>query len=743
MSRGRIKRMCKQALRVPRTFQSHARKARNGAIVDRLLGDANASWQDSSRIDIDRIEDFFDGRELVHGAIFVPWANEVTKETELNIDVFNVEGQPLDIPELFILRDSCEPMAVGAKSLCRNIEFSFMKPYELECFFVRVSFECNALPAGVLCVDEDMMRDIRARFYHVYDNGPGGLAYHDWFMATQRTPLAVRKAQRQASFAREPLFSIIVPLYETPLDFLHEMVASVLMQTYGKLELVLVNASPDNTELCIAAREYERADERVKLVMLEDNEGIALNTQAGIQAAKGDFFCFLDHDDVLEEDTLYEYVRAINVDPEVDLLYCDEDMLEGGRYVRGFLKPCYDPYLLEGVNYITHFLAVRASLVACLPELPGKQFDGSQDHALTLMACEQARSVVHIPKVLYHWRIHEHSTAGDNAADKPWAIDAGMHAVSAHLERIGANAEVSTNALGHGYDIDYSFDTASLKIGIVIPNKDNIELLRHCLNSIFEKSSYENYEIVIVENNSEEEATFAFYNELERAHENLSVLRYEGTFNFATICNMGARATDAGLLLFLNNDTEVIAPGWLELMAGLLTRDAVACVGAKLLYPDHTVQHLGVNVPRYDPSHFLHVVPADTRLYYGYPWFVRSTSAVTGACMMVRRAEFEQLGGFDEDFAVAYNDIDFCLRLRALGKDVVMQPRATLYHFESASRGYDAQDTAKYARQMREMGLFRMRWSTYYAQGDPFYSNHFGRGTIYCDLDWSERSWRH
>lgn len=743
MGLGSIKRIGKRIVRAPRALRSRARNARNDACATRLLGCLDASWQDAACIEVDRMEDFFDGRELVHGSIFVPWGSEETMDAALSFEVFDAKGQALDAFELFILRDSQTLMATGAEALCRCIEFSFMKPYGMECFFVRVSFEDDALPAGVLCVDENMTQDMRSRFHHVYDNGPGGYGYHDWFMTTQRTPSDVRRAQRQARFTYEPMFSIIVPLYETPLEFLHAMVESVLMQTYGKLELVLVNASPDNAELAIAVREYGRSDERVKFVALEENQGIALNTLAGIAAASGDFLCFLDHDDVLEEDALYEYVRALNEEPEADLIYCDEDMISGDRYVRGFLKPDYDPYLLEGLNYITHFLAVRKSLVERLPELPGKELDGSQDHGLTLMACERARSVVHVPKVLYHWRIHEHSTAGDNGADKPWAAEAGARAVREHLKRIGVDANISPNALGHGYDIDYVLGEHPPKVGIVIPNKDCIDLLKRCLDSIYEKSSYENYEIVIVENNSEQETTFSFYDELEKAHENLSVVRYEGTFNFAAICNAGARATDAELLLFLNNDTELATVDWLQAMAGPLTRDSIACVGAKLLYPDHTVQHLGVNVPRYDPSHFLHVVPEDTRLYYGYPWFVRSSSAVTGACMMVRRVEFEEIGGFDEEFAVAYNDIDLCLRLRALGKDVVMQPRAVLYHFESASRGYDAQDTAKYARQMREMGLFRARWSEYYAQGDPFYSNHFGRGTIYCDLDWSERSWRH
>lgn len=743
MGLGRAKRLCKRALHAPGVLKARANRTRNEARAAQLLEGLNDGWRDAARIDIDRMEDFFDGRELVHGTICVPWTNEDTKGAALILEVFDVEGQLLDTAKARILHDGCTHMAQGTESLCRSIEFSFMKSYGLECFFVRVRFQDDMLPAGIVCIDGDCTREIRGRFAHVYDNGPGGVAYHDWFMTTQRAPLAIRKAQRSACFAYEPTFSIIVPLYETPLDFLHEMVESVLMQTYGKLELVLVDASPESEELTIAVREYASSDERVKAVMLEGNEGIALNTQAGIKASSGDFLCFLDHDDVLEEDALYEYARAVNEDPETDLLYCDEDMLEGDRYVRGFLKPDYDPYLLEGVNYITHFLAVRTGLVAGLPELPGKSFDGSQDHALTLMACERARSVVHVPKVLYHWRIHEHSTAGDNADDKPWALDAGNRAVSEHLQRIGVDAEISVNSLGHGYDIDYDFGITPPKIAIIIPNKDNIDLLKRCLGSIFEKSTYESFEIVIVENNSEEKATFAYYDELENEHENLSVLRYEGDFNFSAICNAGARATDAKLLLFLNNDTEVIAPDWLEHMAGPLTRGSIACVGAKLLYPDDTVQHLGVNVPRYDPSHFLHVVPADTRLYYGYPWFVRSTSAVTGACMMVRRAEFDKLGGFDEGFAVAYNDVDLCLRLRAMGKDVVMQPRATLYHFESASRGYDAHDADKYARQMREMGLFRTRWSEYYAKGDPFYSNHFGRGTIYCDLDWSERSWRH
>ncbi len=703
---------------------------------------------DETHIVVERMEDFFDGRELVHGVIFVPGVDERTAHSRLLFEVIDRQGNLAQTVDFTVMRDSCASMVQGSDQLLRTIEFSFKKPYALNDFFLSAAFEDDALRGGFICLDAGKTAAARNEFAHVYDNGPGTEAddnwrYHNWFMTTQRTPNAFLDVQRDAHFDIEPIFSIVVPLFRTQLSFFHEMVASVCAQTYGKFELVLVNASPDVGELSEAVRKYEGVDNRIKVVELEENLGIALNTAAGIKVASGDFVSFLDHDDVLEPDTLYEYVRALNEDPEADLIYCDEDMLKEGRYVRGFLKPEFDPFLLEGLNYITHMLTIRKSLLDELPQLPGCELDGSQDHAFALMTSERARSVCHVSKVLYHWRIHEHSTAGDNAAEKPWAVDSGKRAIEEHLARSGVQARVVPNALGHGFNLEYNFSIRQPKIAIIIPNKDHVDLLERCIVSITQKSSYANYEIVIVENNSEDEATFAYYDVLEKTYENVKVFDYDGCFNFSSICNAGVKHTDAELLLFLNNDTEVISSDWLEQMAGPLQREEIACVGAKLLYPDDTVQHLGVLIPRFDPSHFLHIVPENTHLYYGYPWFVRSVSAVTGACAMVRRAEFERINGFDERFSVAYNDIDLCLRLRDLGKSIVMQPRATLYHFESASRGYDAHDNEKYARQMCESGIFRQRWSSYYAKGDPFYSRHFARGAIYCDLDWLERAWRH
>ena len=547
--------------------------------------------------------------------------------------------------------------------------------------------------------------------------------YAEWLAGHRRTPFELSE-QRRAHFAYEPRFSIIVPLFKTPAAFFTAMVDSVRAQTYPLWELVLVNASPESTELARLVSEACAADDRIVHVDLDENRGISLNTNAGIAVATGDFISFFDHDDVLEPDILFEYARAINEHPTCDLLYCDEDkLLPDGTYTEPFFKPTFSLDLLRCNNYVCHMLTIRTSLLATLePNTP--QFDGAQDHNLTLEAIEHTRYVHHVPRILYHWRVSPSSTAGGGDT-KPYATQAGIRAVQAHLDRLGIDATVTAATRPFTYEVAYTVPEPHPLVSIIIPTSDHVELLRACVTSIMEKTTYNAFEIVVVENNSRKDETFAYYDELERSWpERVRVVRWEDTegrgFNFSALINFGAAEARGDLLLLLNNDTELITDTWLERMVGNCLRPEVGVVGVRLLYPDGTVQHAGVNLTG-GSGHLFRDLPAEGRGYFWLAASQRNLSAVTGACMMVRRDVFQKLGGFDESFAVAFNDVDFCLKAREQGLLVVYLPSVELVHRESISRGFDEDPTGR-ARYIEEESHIHAKWSRIFAEGDPYYT---------------------
>lgn len=521
------------------------------------------------------------------------------------------------------------------------------------------------------------------------------------------------------------LFSIVVPLYNTPVLFFREMVQSVLGQTYGNWELILVNASPENEDLAVEIEAL--SDDRIKVVSLAGNEGIACNTNAGIEAAKGDYILFFDHDDVLDRSVLLEYAKKVSDDPEIDVLYCDEDFLnEQGEYVFPNFKSDFNIDLLRCHNYITHFLGVRTSLAKKLRLRA--EYDGAQDYDLVLRLSELTDKFVHVPEVLYHWRIHENSTA-KNSGNKNYADEAGRSALSAHLGRCGLSADVELTSAPCFYHVSYSL-VALPMVSIIIPNKDSVEVLSRCINSIVDKTRYQNYEIVIVENNSVDKATFDFYDDVQKNHSRVKVVNWESGFNYSKINNHGVDQCKGEYLVFLNNDTEVISETWLEDMLVYCQRSDVGAVGAKLLFPDNTVQHAGVMMIRCQnpgeyggPIHIFQHLDRDDPGYMKRASLVQDLSAVTAACMMTKRSLFLEMRGFREEFAVALNDVDFCLRVREKGLLVVYNPDVLLYHYESFSRGPDTTTSgvANYARFLSEQGLLRMEWSEYYAKGDPYH----------------------
>lgn len=542
--------------------------------------------------------------------------------------------------------------------------------------------------------------------------------YHEWFLDYRASAADLAK-QARVTLPLMPTFSIIVPLYKTPIGLFEEMVDSVLAQSYPNWELVLANASPEDIALSERAQGYASSDSRIKLIALKENLGISLNTQAGIKEATGDFICFFDHDDVLEPDILFEYAMAVNEDPDTDLLYCDEDkIMMNGLFGSPYLKPDLSIDLLRNNNYICHMLCIRRALLDELEPSP-KDVDGAQDHDLTLKAIEKSDNIRHVRKILYHWRMVEGSTAATSEA-KPYATQAGIRAVQRHLDRLGIDASVSADKNAFTYRVSYALPDPMPKISIIIPNKDNHEVLATCVESIFDKTEYPDYEIIVVENNSEEEATFAYYDVLEN-DPRVKIVKYEGEFNYSKINDLGVEAASGSLILLLNNDTEVITQGWLTELASVCCRDDVGAVGAKLWYPDDVIQHAGIAIIGEAAEHIHYGAPRSYTGYFGLIEKPQDLSAVTAACLMTKKSVYERVGGLDPEFSIAYNDIDYCLKLRAEGLNVVYWPYVELYHHESLSRGSDhSQD--RMIRLHREAGLLNAKWSEYYIKGDPFYN---------------------
>lgn len=535
--------------------------------------------------------------------------------------------------------------------------------------------------------------------------------------------------QRNTIFDRMVKISILVPLYNTPLSFLDEMITSVQNQTYQNWELCLADGS-DSAHDSVGARcqEYIAADKRIVYKKLEKNEGIAGNTNECYSMATGEYIGLFDHDDVLHPSALYEYVRVIN-EQGADYIYCDETTFKGdsiNNMITLHFKPDYAPDNLRANNYICHFSVFARELLEGT-ELFRSGFDGSQDHDMILRLTTNAKKVVHVPKLLYYWRSHKASVASDISA-KPYAIAAAKGAVADHLTRCGFhNFEIkSTRAFDTIFEIKYEIKSED-KISILIPNKDHVGDLRRCIDSIKERSTYENYEIIVIENNSTEKETFDYYQTLSE-QENITVVTYTGSFNYSKINNFGAGFAKGEYLLLLNNDTQVISMNWLEAMLMYAQRPDVGAVGAKLYYGDRTIQHAGIVIglgAHRTAGHTHYKINYDNLGYMGKLCYAQNVSAVTGACLMVKKSIYEALGGLDESFRVALNDVDFCLRVREKGYLNVFTPFAELYHYESASRGADVVDEEKARRYEEECALFRARWKELLAKGDPYYNPNF------------------
>lgn len=543
--------------------------------------------------------------------------------------------------------------------------------------------------------------------------------YAYWWKKNQVTAKEL-KEQAAHRFSYEPKISIVIPLFNTPEKYLKELIDSVVAQSYGNWELCLADGSTSPKTGAYIKKHYG-SESRIVYRKIEENLGIAGNTNFAISMGIGEFMMFCDHDDVVAPNALFECVKAINENPKTDIVYTDEDLINSDGIVHSSprFKPDFNFDFLRSINYICHIFMVRKSLIDRVGMLR-KEYDGAQDYDFILRCCEQTEHIAHVPKVLYHWRAHDNSTAG-NPESKQYAVDAGKRALEEHYRRMGYDAVVENTGIFIVYRTIMKVQ-GNPKVSVIILNKDHREDLEKCVVSIEEKTDYPNYEIIVVENNSELPETFAFYEELQRRYSNVKVVTWDGPFNYSAINNYGAEYATGDYYLMLNNDIEVISPSWMSEMLGYCQREDVGIVGAKLYYSDDTVQHAGVVVGVGGfAGHILTRFRKGETGYFGRLVTIQDTSAVTAACLMIKKSIYQLIGGFDEEFVVALNDIDLCLKVRALGQLVVFNPYAELYHYESKSRGFE--DTPeKKARFKKEIKRFREKWGEILSKGDPYYN---------------------
>ncbi|HAP4060757.1 TPA: glycosyltransferase family 2 protein [Enterococcus faecalis] len=551
-------------------------------------------------------------------------------------------------------------------------------------------------------------------------------SYPNWLARNEVLDIEAM-TQEIATFHYQPKISIAMPVYNVEEKWLRLCIDSILNQVYTNWELCMADDASTDPNVKKILTEYQQLDERIRVVFREQNGHISEATNSALAIATGEFVALLDNDDELAINAFYEVVKVLNENPELDLIYSDEDKIDmdGNRSDPAF-KPDWSPDLLLGTNYISHLGVYRRSI---LEEIGGfrKGYEGSQDYDLVLRFTEKTTKerITHIPKVLYYWRMLPTSTAVDQGS-KGYAFEAGLRAVQDALVRRGINGHATHGAANGLYDVYYDIESEKL-VSIIIPTKNGYKDVQRCVSSIIEKTTYQNYEIIMADNGSTDPKMHELYAEFEQQLPGrFFVESIDIPFNFSTINNRAAKKAHGEYLLFLNNDTEVITENWLTLMVSFAQQERIGCVGAKLLYPNNTVQHAGV---------ILGLGGVAGHGHYGYPhgdlgYFGRlainvNYSAVTAACLLMKKADFDAVGGFEEAFTVAFNDVDLCLKVQALGRDNVWLHEAELYHFESQTRGYDDKGKKK-KRFEQEKVMMEEKWGPL-IENDPFYNPNLTR----------------
>ena len=681
----------------------------------------------------------FDSIFVKNGKIFATgWAVSSVAENEIEITVTDEKKEPVDAIVTWAARPDVGLAKYGdpkAGHVGIFLEIPFRGQHLVTVHFKEKDAQGNviseqSLPLNpALIAARKFLKESKAQYVNTKKSlvwlkkkltGKEYADYDTWFriMRVSRQELF---AQRKTKFSYAPKFSVVVPLYHTPAKFLKDLVRSMMYQSYANWELCLVNASPENVHLTSLLENWAMRDKRIRVIRLEKNLGIAQNTNAGIEASAGEFIAFLDHDDFLEPDALFCYVDALNKDKTIDVFYSDEDKTDeyAAHYFYPHFKSDFNIDLLHANNYMCHFLAVRKSLVDTVGGL-NEKFDGAQDYDFVLRLTENTKKIYHCPRILYHWRCSNQSTAA-NQGNKMYAIHAGKAALNAHYKRLGWNARAQEGAVDGWYQTKFTLKEEPL-VSILIPNKDHTDDLDVCLNSFFERADYQNYEFIIIENNSVLPETFAYYEKIEKEHDNVKVVYWEAGFNYSAINNFGFKFAKGDYIMLLNNDVELITPDIFQSMLGFCMRPEVGIVGAKLLYNDHTVQHAGVLVGAGGlADHVFKGIHEDDPGYMGRAISSQDVSAVTAACLLVKRSVYEEVGGLEEEFQVAFNDVDFCLKVRKAGYLIVYDADVKLFHYESKSRGME-DTTDRFIRFGNEMMLLNSKWDILSTFVDPYYN---------------------
>lgn len=530
------------------------------------------------------------------------------------------------------------------------------------------------------------------------------------------------EVENRKKFKYKPLISFIVPTYNVSRELLSECLDSLLEQTYQNFEICIADDNSSNPETRETIEEYKKKSDKIHVVYRKKNGMISEASNSAIKISRGEFIVLVDNDDVVEKEALYYIVEVLNKDKDVDMIYTDEDKIDfRGRYMEPHFKPDYSPDTLMGVNYICHLCCLRKSIVE---ELEGfrKKYDGAQDYDLFLRFTEKTKKIYHIEKVLYHWRQTTTSTAG-GLDNKSYAYTAGANALKAALKRRGLKGEVMPNPRVSTYLVKYGNNNEL--VSIIIPIKDAAAITRRCIDSIYSKSTYRNFEIILIDNNSSQDETFAMIKEYEEKYDNFRSIRLECEFNYSYINNQGVKEAKGDYILFLNNDTEVITPDFLEYMLGYAKLDHAGCVGVKLLYPDKLVQHAGVVLGYGGVAGHIYVTASrqDNGLF-GRLVMPYNYSAVTAACLMIKKAKFEKVNGFDENLKVALNDVDLNLKLLDNGYYNVCLSNVELMHYESKSRGYEA-SSEKHQRFLKEQEYVEKKWGKILKRDKFFSKNNF------------------
>ena len=681
----------------------------------------------------------FDSIFVKNGKIFATgWAVSSVAENEIEITVTDEKKTPVDAIVTWAARPDVGLAKYGdpkAGHVGIFLEIPFHGQHLVTVYFKEKNAQGNviseqSLPLNpALIAARKFLKESKAQYVSTKKSliwlkkklTGNEYADYDTWLRIMRVSRQELFEQRKTKFSYAPKFSVVVPLYHTPAKFLKDLVRSMMYQSYANWELCLVNASPEDVHLTSLLENWAMRDKRIRVIRLEKNLGIAQNTNAGIAASTGEFIAFLDHDDFLEPDALFCYADALNKDKTIDVFYSDEDKTDeyAAHYFYPHFKSDFNIDLLHANNYMCHFLAVRKSLVDTVGGL-NEKFDGAQDYDFVLRLTEHTKKIYHCPRILYHWRCSNQSTAA-NQGNKMYAIHAGKAALNAHYKRLGWNARAQEGAVDGWYQTKFTLKEEPL-VSILIPNKDHTDDLDVCLNSFFERADYQNYEFIIIENNSVLPETFAYYEKIEKEHDNVKVVYWEAGFNYSAINNFGFKFAKGDYIMLLNNDVELITPDIFQSMLGFCMRPEVGIVGAKLLYNDHTVQHAGVLVGAGGlADHVFKGIHEDDPGYMGRAISSQDVSAVTAACLLVKRSVYEEVGGLEDEFQVAFNDVDFCLKVRKAGYLIVYDADVKLFHYESKSRGME-DTTERFIRFGNEMMLLNSKWDILSTFVDPYYN---------------------